>query len=88
MARAYSLHCSFRPASDEGVGRLGWGDRSFAPGWAEFAERASVDQLGLFGFPPPGHSFWRPQTVERLQERYPGLDMSPWQDRLLTGAPN
>jgi hypothetical protein len=84
----YSLHCSFRPASDEWVGRQAWGDRSFAPGWAEFVERASVDQLGLFGFPPPGHSFWTAQTVQRLQERYPGLDTSPWRGQPLAGAQN
>ena len=84
----YSLHCSFRPASDEWVGRQGWGDRSFAPGWAEFVERASVEQLGLFGFPPPGHSFWTAQTIARLQARYPGLDTSPWHGRPHAGPPD
>jgi hypothetical protein len=74
----YTLHCSFRPAGDEWVGRQGWGDRSFDPGWDPFVRRASVDQLGLFGFPAPGHPFWTPQTLERLAVRYPGLDIGPW----------
>ena len=74
----YTLHCSFRPAADEWVGRQGWGDRSFDPAWDAFVGRASVDQLELFGFPPPRHPFWTPQTLERLAVRYRGLDTGPW----------
>lgn len=74
----YTLHCSFRPAADEWVGRQGWGDRSFDPSWEPFVVRASVEQLALFGFPPPGHRFWTPRTLDALAVRYPGLDTTPW----------
>ena len=54
-APATRLHCSFRPAADEWVGRQGWGDRSFD------SLLGAVRQPGLgraarvlFGFPPPG----------------------------------
>jgi hypothetical protein len=76
----YTLHCSFRPAADEWVGRQGWGDRSFDPAWDPFVCRATPEQLELFGFPPPGHSFWTRQTLERLAVRYPGLDTRPWRN--------
>ncbi len=75
----YTLHCSFRPARDEWVGRQGWGDRSFDPSWNPFVTRATPEQLELFGFPAPGHSFWTPQTLEGLKVRYPGLDTAPWE---------
>jgi hypothetical protein len=39
-----------------------------------------VRQLQLFGFPPPGHPYWTPQTLRDLAVRYPGLDTRPWQD--------
>jgi hypothetical protein len=35
-------------------------------------------QLALFGFPPPGHPYWTPQTVAQLTVRYPGLDTRGW----------
>jgi hypothetical protein len=78
----YTLHCSFRPAGDEWVGRQGWGDRSFDPAWDPFVYRATPEQLELFGFPRPGHSFWTAQTLESLAVRYPGLDTNPWRSRL------
>ncbi len=74
----YTLHCSFRPAGDEWVGRQGWGNRSFDPLWNSFVDRAPPEQLELFGFPTPGHPFWTPQTLEALALRYPGLDVTPW----------
>jgi hypothetical protein len=74
----YTVHCSFRPAGDEWVGRQGWGDRSFDPSWEPFVNRASVEQLALFGFPPPGHPFWTPGTLAALELRYPGLNTAPW----------
>jgi Phytanoyl-CoA dioxygenase (PhyH) len=74
----YTLHCSFRPAADEWVGRQGWGDRSYDSWWEPFVNRASVEQLALFGFPPPGHPFWTPHTLAALEVRYAGLDTSPW----------
>ncbi len=77
----YTLHCSFRPAADEWVGRQGWGDRSFDSSWEPFVNRASVEQLALFGFPPPGHPFWTPRTLAALEVRYPGLDTTPWRAR-------
>ncbi len=78
----FTLHCSFRPAADEWVGRQGWGDRSFDSSWGPFVTRASVDQLTLFGFPPPGHSFWTPRTLAALEVRYRGLDTTPWRAAL------
>ncbi len=67
----YTLHCSFPPAGDEWVGRQGWGDRSYDPSWEPFVNRASVEQLALFGFPPPGHPFWTPGTLAALEAPLP-----------------
>lgn len=84
----YTLHCSFRPADDEWVGRQGWGDRSFDPSWEPFVSRASAEQLGLFGFPPPGHEFWTPGTLDALAVRYPKLDTTPWRTAAPPGRNN
>jgi hypothetical protein len=71
-----------RPASDpvgypDGVdhGRRG---RTDPPDWNPFVEQATSRQLQLFGFPPPGHPYWTPDTITQLQVRYPGLDTGQW----------
>ena len=78
LGARYTLHCSFRPQSNEWVGRHAWGDRSFDVGWSPFVARASLAQLTLFGFPPPGHPYWTPETLAGIAVRYPDLDLSPW----------
>jgi hypothetical protein len=52
-----------------------------APDWNPFVEQATIRQLQLFGFPPPGHPYWTPVTLRELAVRYPGLDTRPWQDK-------
>lgn len=74
----FSAHVSYRHADNQWTGRHAWGDHSFHPDWAPFVARATVRQLLLFGFPPPGHPYWTEQTVRDLAVRYPGLDTRPW----------
>jgi hypothetical protein len=75
----YSAHVSYKHADNLWTGRHAWGDRSFHPDWNPFVEQATTRQLLLFGFPPPGHQYWTPQTLSDLAVRYPRLDMQKWQ---------
>jgi hypothetical protein len=59
-----------------------WAGRSHEPGWYRFAHRAAPRQLALFGFPPPGHPYWTKATLAGTAQRYPGLNMTPWQHAL------
>jgi hypothetical protein len=74
----FSMHLSYRPADAEWAQRHAWADRSHDPRRYEFVEQASPRQLELFGFPPPGHRCWTPETLTGVAQRYPGLDMTPW----------
>ncbi|HZB48838.1 MAG TPA: phytanoyl-CoA dioxygenase family protein [Mycobacteriales bacterium] len=74
----YSMHLSYRPAHVEWAQRQGWASRSHEPAWYAFAARATPRQLTLFGFPPPGHPYWTPQTLTGVAQRYPDLDLDPW----------
>lgn len=74
----YTLHLSYRPAAVEWAQRVAWSDRSHDPRWHAFLARATPEQLVLFGFPPPGHPFWTPQTLAGMAERYPDLDLTAW----------
>lgn len=75
----YTMHLNYRPASVEWGHRHSWADRSHEPGWYRFVARATPRQLALFGFPPPGHPYWTPDTIAGVSLRYPDLDLTPWQ---------
>jgi hypothetical protein len=74
----YTLHLNFRTAVAEWVGRRGWGNHASDRNWRPLIEQLSLDQLSVFGFPPPGHPYWTDETLDGVQRRYPGLDMTAW----------
>jgi hypothetical protein len=74
----YSMHLCFRPSSLQWGQRVAWAVRSFTSEWVEFVGRATARQLRAFGFPPPGHPYWTPETLAGMALRYPALDLDPW----------
>jgi hypothetical protein len=74
----YTLQVSYRAAAAEWAQRHAWTNRSHEPAWYSFVARASVRQLLLFGFPPPGHPFWTEETLAAMALRYAGFDPSPF----------
>ncbi len=74
----YTIHVSYRAATTEWAQRSAWADCAHESSWYSFVERASLRQLLLFGFPPPGHSFWTEETLAGIALRYPQLDLTPF----------
>jgi hypothetical protein len=72
------MHLGFRPAGLQWGRRMGWAMKSFEREWTEFVYLAAPRQLQAFGFPPPGHPYWTPQTLAGVALRYPGLDLTAW----------
>lgn len=77
-AARFSIHASYRHAENTWTSRHSWGDQSFHPDWRPFVEQATLRQLLLFGFPPPGHPYWTQETLKGIATRYPGFDLTPW----------
>ena len=75
----YSMQLVYRPTEADWGQRIAWAARSHEPAWYDFVHRATPRQLELFGFPPPGHPYWTAETIGGIMQRYPGLDISPWQ---------
>jgi hypothetical protein len=75
----YSMQLCFRPAGLHWGQRVGWAVHSFSDQWVDFVSRATPRQLHTFGFPPPGHPYWTPETLAGMALRYPALDLTPWQ---------
>ena len=76
----YTMHLNFRPSGVHWGQRRGWAYAAGRDNWAEFIERATPRQLLTFGFPPPGHPYWTPETLAGTALRYPGLDLTPWSE--------
>ena len=74
----YTIHTNFRRADADWIGRRSWVSSANTRQWRSFVTSASVRQLALFGFPPPGHPYWTERTATGLQQRYPGLDVDRW----------
>ena len=79
---------SFRRADAEWIHTLhkGWSWSMYRPD--QYLERlvAQLDpaQRAVLGFPPPGHHYWCPQTVEAVTARYGpfGFDPEPYRQAL------
>jgi hypothetical protein len=74
----YTMHLNFRPAGVRWGQRRGWAYIGGYDEWFDFVERATPRQLQAFGFPPPGHPYWTPETLAGMALRYPALDLTPW----------
>ena len=48
----------------------------------QFLERATPRQREMVGFPAPGHSYWTPETIADVAQRYPRMDMTPYRNGL------
>ena len=56
-----------------------YGERDFfIPFWNHSDPRVR----SLFGWPPVGHPYYTPQTLELLEKCFPGLDVSAYRARL------
>ncbi len=82
------LVVAFRPAAAEWFSYDAFGRLGNSRVFAEFVRGKSPDDLALFGIPRPGHAYWDAATVDALAEKYPGLDASPWRERLRLDRPS
>jgi ectoine hydroxylase-related dioxygenase (phytanoyl-CoA dioxygenase family) len=76
------LHVSFRHRDAGWGGYQAWPFRGFSYELSKYVSQATPRQLALIGIPPPGHPYWTKATVDGVEARYRGLDMTPWRDAL------
>ena len=72
-----TLRAGYRAATADWTMRPSWDDDDWEE-WGDFVKAASVRQLVVFGFPPPGHPYWTPETLAMMASRYRSLDLTPW----------
>ncbi len=78
-ASRFVLVVGFRPAQADWFGYDAFPRLGNSAIFRSFAAGKSPEELALFGVPRPGHAFWNQATVDAMADKYPGLDVSPWQ---------
>lgn len=81
-ASRFVLVEAFRPASAEWFGYDAFPRLGNSSVFAKFVRGKSPEDLALFGIPRPGHSYWNAQTVDAMEAKYPGLDVTLWRAAL------
>tara|TARA_Y100001934_G_scaffold122474_1_gene149605 strand:+ start:327 stop:1217 length:891 start_codon:yes stop_codon:yes gene_type:complete len=69
---------TYAPAAWKWLGIVGWSQEAIRPDFRTWIEAATPEERTLFGFPPPGHSYWTEETLEGVGARYPGMNLTPY----------
>ena len=75
----FALLADYKVRGAAWLGKRAWGD-SANFGWEAIMADCSPRERELFGIPPPGHEYWNDQTICDVALRWPGWDMSPYED--------
>ncbi|HUC04379.1 MAG TPA: phytanoyl-CoA dioxygenase family protein [Acidimicrobiales bacterium] len=81
-AARFMVHVSYKPAGTDWLGSQAWPGAAEGMAWHRFMQKATMRQLLVLGFPPPGHPYWNEVTLAGVAARYPALDMTPWIDAM------
>lgn len=74
----FALLADYQVWGQRWAGKMAWPNHALSPHWIEMIEKATPRQRELFGFPPPGDSYWSDQTLTDVHARYPAMDMGPY----------
>lgn len=77
-AARFIIMTDFKRRGSPWTGKIAWPDRANHRGWSEALAAMTVRQRDLFGFPPPGSSYWTDATRAGVAARYPAMDMTPY----------
>ena len=80
----YSMTVSYRAADFTAMGGNEWARNGQNAPWRDIISNASIDQLAALGIPRPGHAYWTPRTIARVQARYPEWQMDAWRAALVS----
>ena len=74
----FALLADYQVRGHPWAGKMSWPGRALHDGWHEVLVNATPRERELFGFPPPGHSYWTDATIVGVEARWPGIDLSTY----------
>jgi hypothetical protein len=82
----FSLLADYQTRGTTWRGKRSW-PRDAPQRWAKLIPQCSVRERDLFGFPRPGDPYWDAQTLADVAARYPGIDLTPYEQEASVTAP-
>jgi len=79
----FSLLADYQVRGTTWGGKMAWPKQS-PERWAKFIPQCSVRARDLFGFPRPGDPYWNSETLAGVAARYPGIDLEPYREGLVS----
>jgi len=83
LGHRYAVMACFKRAGDEAIGYHAWPFHNQKP-WKRIFDHATPQQLACFGVQLPGDRFWTEETLRRAQVRYPGWDLTPYREAMIS----
>jgi hypothetical protein len=74
----FSLLADYQSRGMTWGGKMAW-PKQAPQRWAKLIPQCTVRERDLFGFPRPGDAYWNAQTLADVAARYPGIDMTPYE---------
>ena len=68
----------------DGFSKYGGNLRGTPDNFHSWMESATPEQRSAIGFPSPDHSYWTKETIAGVSLRYPGMDMTPYEEGIST----
>ena len=60
----------------------GWTKKMYGGQLEKLFTALSPLQRSTIGVPMPGHAYWDKETIQYLEDRYPGIDVKPYLNKL------
>ena len=74
------MFVTYAPKACRWMGIVGWPVSAGKKEFHDWIVGASVEERSLLGFPEPGHEFWTEETLDGVNARFAGIDMSPYRN--------
>ncbi len=72
---------TYAPKNYRWLGIVGWPRNAIRKEFRQWIEQASVVERTTLGFPAPGDAYWDEETITGVNARYPGMDMTPYEEQ-------
>lgn len=74
----FVLLSDFAARGNPWMGKMSRPGRANRSAFTSLMVNATPRERDLFGFPPPGHEYWKEQILADVAARYPGIDLTPY----------
>ena len=77
---------SYAPQHCPWLGIVSWPVQGVRKSYHRWMAESTIDEREMLGFPPPSHPYWTAEMIAGVRARFPGMDMTPYEEALASGS--